>query len=106
MKIYAPERVVAAPHDASLIRTLLHTNEVPPLRPAKGVLLHKATQTDPVATPIIKPLAIELQAEKQQVQAIKVDALWKPIIRKFRQHIKNLLLHNRPLQAAVNEKKH
>ena len=33
----------------------------------------------------------EVPGMGNNLQAIKVDALWKPIIRKFRQHIKNLV---------------
>ena len=61
----------------------------------KIVKLNKAVQTDPVEPEIIETIDKrngDKTMGKYYIQAIKIDALWKPIIRKFRQHIKQKTL--------------
>ena len=63
----------------------------------RGIMMDKACQTDPVKDD--KYLITQHETDKEingrgkqgvspLAQAIKIDALWKPLIRKFRAHIK------------------
>ena len=77
-------------------------------------MMDKACQTDPVKDDNFLITTKPEDADKEingrgkqgvspMAQAIKIDALWKPLIRKFRAHIKHVTMHRLRCMGSIEE---
>lgn len=80
-------------HKQFIIDTLINTSDVPAFREMPTLKLNKAVQTDPINSGYVGREKIVSEGKQSvPLQIVKIDALWKPIIRKFRQHIKQKVM--------------